>query len=123
MDTQLVTKQLHLEQWTRMVMSCKNSGLPVSEWCRQNNIGTKCYYYRYKKVKEAALQASAFAEIPVPESRPVFTEPGIQKTEPVAGDCGFIPQMTISVNGSVLGISESTPDSLILKMLELIKNA
>jgi len=30
-----------------MVHTCKNSGLTTVEWCRQNDIGIKTYYYRY----------------------------------------------------------------------------
>ncbi len=113
MDTQLVTKQIHLHQWTDMVRACRNSGLTTLEWCRQNNIKPKTYYYRFKIVKEAALEASCFAEIapPVP----------FQKQEKAVS--GFVPQMTLDIGGMVLGITEATPKELILQMMEILKDA
>lgn len=34
-----------------MVQSSNESGLTVSEWCRQNGINPKTYYYRLKRVR------------------------------------------------------------------------
>ena len=53
------TYNVRLEQWTSLVQSCSDSGLTKAEWCRQNNIKIKTYYYWEKRfVTEATQQLS-----------------------------------------------------------------
>lgn len=53
MQLQEVKKQTNRQEWARMVMACRNSGLGVQKWCDQNGINTKTYYYRQRRVFEA----------------------------------------------------------------------
>lgn len=46
-------KELKLRQWMEMVKCRKESGMTVSEWCKQNDINLKTYYYRLKRVRQA----------------------------------------------------------------------
>ena len=46
----------HLAIWQQQVYSCRNSGTTVKAWCVQNGITEKSYYYRQRKVWEAAQQ-------------------------------------------------------------------
>lgn len=39
-------------EWKSQVEECKASGLTVKEWCEENGINLKTYYYRQKKVRE-----------------------------------------------------------------------
>lgn len=117
MDTQLINKQIYLSRWAEMIHTCKSSGLTTVEWCRQNDIGIKTYYYRYKRVKEAALESSCFAEITA--QRASVTD--IEEEKEI--EHVFIPQMTVEYNGGILGITEKTPKSLIIKMMEILKDA
>lgn len=46
-------KELMLRQWTEMVKRRNESGMTVSEWCKENGINLKTYYYRLKRVRQA----------------------------------------------------------------------
>ena len=48
-----VKKEVQLKQWAEMVQRRSESGLTVTQWCSDNNINLKTYYYRLKKVREA----------------------------------------------------------------------
>lgn len=48
-----VKREVQLKQWAEMVQRRSESGLPVTQWCAENNITQKTYYYRLKKVREA----------------------------------------------------------------------
>ena len=48
-----VKKEVQLKQWAEMVQCRNKSGLTVTQWCADNNINLKTYYYRLKKVREA----------------------------------------------------------------------
>ena len=56
--TELIRLNHHknLAQWQQMVYDCRNSGMTVKAWCAENGINDKTYYYRQRKVWEAAQQ-------------------------------------------------------------------
>ena len=52
--------------WTLRIAECKNSGISSQEWCEQNGIHIKTYYYWHNKIhKMVNKQQSCFYEIPV----------------------------------------------------------
>jgi len=46
----------NLAQWQQLVYDCRNSGMTVRTWCAENGVSEKTYYYRQRKVWEAAQQ-------------------------------------------------------------------
>ena len=52
-----VKKTVRLQEWERQIEEQKTSGLSVQEWCRQNGIATKTYYYHLRKVREDFFKA------------------------------------------------------------------
>jgi hypothetical protein len=55
------THAVRLEQWTKLVQSCADSGLTKKEWCSQNNIKLKTYFYWQRRVRNHALMVKAAA--------------------------------------------------------------
>ncbi len=51
-----VRTEARLREWAGMVAECQSSGLTVREWCRENGIAPKTYYYRLRKVRLRAMQ-------------------------------------------------------------------
>ena len=47
-----VKKEIKLRQWAEMVKCRNESGMTVSEWCKENGINLKTYYYRLKRVRQ-----------------------------------------------------------------------
>ena len=58
-ETRTVKRQLMLEEWEKQVIDCRSSGLTVQEWCRQNGVNDKTYYYHLRQVREKCLEARA----------------------------------------------------------------
>lgn len=56
MTVQETRKQYQLTQWTQMIKECRSSGQLVSSWCKGQGIRPQTYYYRLRKVREAACQ-------------------------------------------------------------------
>ena len=48
-----VKKEVKLAQWVEMVRNRNESGLTVTDWCKENGINLKTYYYRLKRVRQA----------------------------------------------------------------------
>ena len=52
-----VKKNIWLQEWNRQIEEQKASGLSVQEWCIQNGINLKTYYYHLRKVREKFLRS------------------------------------------------------------------
>lgn len=53
--------------WTERVKACRESGLTAQQWCDENGVSIKTYYYWQRKLyKMAADQEHRFAEITAP---------------------------------------------------------
>ena len=48
-----------LREWSLMVQRRQESGLTISEWCRQNGITESCYYHRLRRVRNSILERSS----------------------------------------------------------------
>ena len=53
----IVKKNIRLQEWNRQIEEQKASGLSVQEWCIQNGINLKTYYYHLRKVREKFLRS------------------------------------------------------------------
>ena len=80
-----VKKEVKLAQWTEMVKSRNESGLTVTDWCKQNGINLKTYYYRLKRLRQAVCNESEQHDI-VPVKPMAGTEPTAEKIELSVGD-------------------------------------
>ena len=60
-----------LRLWTERVAACRSSGKSVRQWCRENGIAEKTYYYWQRRVYETTRAAAEpmFAEVITPENQ------------------------------------------------------
>ncbi len=68
---QIMSKQERLENWTARIAACRGSGMTVREWCRENGLSEKTYYYWQRRLFDTLSQQReadrpAFAEITPP---------------------------------------------------------
>ncbi len=59
-----VKHEVRLREWTAQIEAQQASGRTVQEWCAENGISPKTYYYRLRKVREQCI-ASAPAIVPL----------------------------------------------------------
>ena len=52
-----VKKEFQLQQWRGMVQERIDSGLSVKAWCAERGITEHVYYYRLRKLRQAACTA------------------------------------------------------------------
>lgn len=52
-----------LEEWKKIIESAGSSGKTVQEWCDENNINTRNFYYWRKKLREME-SGTQFYEVP-----------------------------------------------------------
>ena len=57
----MVKKEVQLQNWSEAELARQESGLTVTQWCRQERISKSAYYYRLRKIRESLCE-----QIPVP---------------------------------------------------------
>ena len=57
MNVKEAKSQVQLIEWATQVNECRQSGLPVKRWCKENGVAVKSYYYHLKRVREELLDA------------------------------------------------------------------
>ena len=62
---QTVNQQRKLSEWAERVSECRNSGLSVKTWCRENGVSEQTYYKWQRRLYELAQNQAEnrFAEI------------------------------------------------------------
>ena len=68
---QALSKRERLDTWTTRIMDCRSSGMSVRNWCQENGLNEKTYYYWQRRLFQSlsAQQEGRFAEI-TPMTRP-----------------------------------------------------
>ena len=56
-------KQLRLNEWIEMYRRYQESGKTILEWCQEENLSSKTFYYRLRKVRENLLESQERHEI------------------------------------------------------------
>ncbi len=54
-DVLAVRDEYRLQKWTQIHQRCRESGLSNREFCRQNGIAEKTFYYWLRKLREVAI--------------------------------------------------------------------
>jgi hypothetical protein len=57
MKVQTATRMIRLQDWARQINMCRQSGKSVKQWCAEQGVNEKTYYYRLKRVQEEMLEA------------------------------------------------------------------
>ena len=66
-----VKQEFQLQEWSGMLREQKESGLSVKQWCQERGLAEHIYYYRLRKLRQAACtaleqaQPLQLAEIPL----------------------------------------------------------
>ena len=98
----IVKKQVVDAEWAEKIRCCQESGLTVSEWCRNNNINLKTYYYHLRKLRKKLCEQIAV---------PVMT---VEDTNPT---------VKLRIADVTAEITDSTSEQLITMIIRAIRNA
>lgn len=73
----VASHEARLSLWLERIRACKSSGLSVKEWCKQNGLTDKNYYYWMRKIKREAFETlqeqASVEEIPF-QKKTVFSQ-------------------------------------------------
>ena len=122
MNTRLAKRIYNIQQWKTITQDRNNTNLTVDEYCKQNGLIRNSYFYWLRIIREEVLEQSSesgFVELSLPAetdsgSHPIAAVP-IAKPEP--------SQLTLSMCGITIQVTEDTSPALLARTIGVIRNA
>ena len=131
------TTEIRTEQWRQIVLEANGSSLTKKEFCRQNGIKEKQFYYWQRKIRrqessrlrlEATLapvestsvvsscSSSSFVTVNLPE-------PEDTSSLPLSLSSTFHPELMIQMNGVNLFVVSSVHEETLQSVIRVLRNA
>jgi len=118
---QQIKHQHSMEYWKQIVIAQQRSGLPATEYCRQQDIKYNAFYYWLRKIREEL--AEAVPQLPVETtSGPRFA---VLSTATVTTTVQALSQpskLKLSCGPVMFEITEQTSRELLTQTLQCIKD-
>ena len=103
-----------LEEWREVVRECRNSGLPVNQWCKEKRINRKTYYRWQKQVWEAEWEHREILPTKTPDVK--FAEVPKIMIEPKAAESSIAVQK----DGWRIELQNSASPEMVSLIIEMV---
>lgn len=111
----LAKNKMRAENWRALIQACQQSGQTVVNWCEQNNINQKTYYYWLRKLRAQELDGKELP-VPIPEENPVVFKQ-LEVQTPVAGTrAAVIIRLSSATVEVAEGTSQATVEAVLLAL-------
>ena len=118
-DTQKIAAQFRLSGWGEAVKERIASGQSISTFCEERGISKTTYYYRQKKVREAACVQMAKvqkgSEALVPKGWMPLTDIAVESAE-------GSNTLVIEVSGCRISVNGNTDTEFLVKVCRALKS-
>jgi len=120
MDTQKVVTQIRLSGWNEAVKERIGSGQTVEAFCEEKGISKTTYYYRQKKVREAACAELVSVQNHDRENKPLPSGwAQLAEAEPATA---IESTVTLEIGGCrIIANTETDPD-LLAKVCRVLRS-
>jgi transposase-like protein len=122
MDTRSVKRNYYIQQWKSIIQDRNNSGMSVNAYCKQNGISRNSYFYWLRIIREETLAQQApsgFVEL----NPQTDSESGLSVVTAFPTETPETSQLTLSINGVTLLVTENTSSALLARTIGVLKNA
>lgn len=122
MDTRSIKRNYQLQQWRKIIQEQAASGLTIDEYCKQNGLSRNSYFYWLRLVRVDAVNAqqnsAGFVELKLPD----HSNASVPCITPVSAPEQEYSQLTLSVNGVVIRVTDRTSSELLARTIEVIRH-
>lgn len=108
-----ITQEVRLANWTNLIQDCLSSGLSKKQWCLENQVNEKQFYYWQRRVREEVYKGQVSAA----EPKQVTTFVEVPPLSKIEGPLPSNPSAQIRVNGCTIEIADSASDIFIRRLL------
>jgi len=117
-DTQKIAAQFRLSGWGEAVKARIASGQTISAFCNEQGISKNTYYYRQKKVREAACVAMIQAKKPeIALAPPGWAQLAVSETVPALDN-----SLTVEIYGCQVKVTDETDPGLLAKVCGVLRS-
>ena len=131
------TTEIRTEQWRQIVLEANGSSLTKKEFCRQNGIKEKQFYYWQRKIRrqessrlrlEATLAPVESTSVVSSCSSSSFvavnlSEPEDTSSIPLSLSSAFHPELMIQMNGVNLFVVSNVHEETLQSVIRVLRNA
>ena len=65
-----IKNEVQLRKWQEQIQAQQSSGLTVQQWCTENGVNIKTYYYHLRKVRNQPIEsAPSIIPLTIPKSK------------------------------------------------------
>ena len=118
------THEVRLLQWQEIIQAQLASGQNKREWCRENGISEKQFFYWQRRLRKELYESQTGALVSVTQDSskslvevPLFNA----STNTVA--TGFSPEAVITIGNVTVGITANISESLLMSIGKMIRHA
>jgi transposase-like protein len=122
MDTRSVKRNYYIQQWKSIIRDRNNSGMSVNAYCKQNGISRNSYFYWLRIIREETLSQQAPASF-VELNPQADSEAELSIVTSFPTETPETSQLTLSINGVTLLVTENTSSALLARTIGVLKNA
>ncbi len=116
MDKIAITKRaIRIRDWEKMYEEYQSSGMKVKDWCNEQGMSIKTFYYRLKVLRQNVLNTQEQHDI-VPIASSYNQSPETAKTE-----TGAEGKIHISRNGITVELPVNIPTELLAAVLKGVR--
>lgn len=118
------THQVRLQQWAEIIQAQLGSGQSKRDWCRENNVPEKQFFYWQRRVRKEICEAQSEAIVPAgSENGSRLVEVPISTVSRNTISEGFQPDAVIAVGNITVGIREGISEALLMSIGKMIHHA
>ena len=117
-----------LEQWKSNINEKIQSGLNVTEWCKENGYTKSKYYYWLREIqKESIDEALGSLPVPVQQQAPAFVEitrpePSSAQESPALVESSAQPAAVIRNNHMQIELFSNAPSDIVREIMKAVNH-
>ena len=124
-----ITAKIRYQRWVQVIQDWNNSGLSKRDYCQQNVIDEKQFYYYQRRIRAIIATQAERPALPEGSSGLAANSVGQQSNRPQIVKLQFsemgqanASMISFSVNGMNFSVPEAIPASFLAKLLEAAKS-
>ena len=119
------TAEIRYQRWVQVIQGWRNSGLSKRDYCQQNEIDEKQFYYYQRRIRAIIAAQAEVPALPEGGFSVAASSVGQQSNRPQIVKLRFpgtgqanTSMISFSVNGMGFSVPETIPASFLAKLLE-----
>ena len=127
------TAEIRKSQWEQIIIECNRAPITKREWCRQNGISEKSFFYWQRKIRKQTVKEMKQLSSDLPVQRgsgdqavfAVLPFTGINAI-PEGNETltmNAVPELMIQVNHCSVYVSGSVQESILKTVMKVIRDA